>query len=253
MGDRAVGGRIMISGDMFDWGADIDESMDPNKDPTNANRREGLFYSTRLQYTVWSGEGKKARYIEDYQGKPGQSLMLTADIGYDNNDYGLADTRIDAYCFGFEALLHYDGLSALMEWRSMDTKENSYIPGGVSNSIGSRVFCIQAGYCIPVSGIQIEPALRFQYINLNMSSDETASYNSGSNAATVGIPNWIGTYGGATDRVNSGRQVDAGINWIFTNYTMLQTSFSRWQGEASTGTAHHPDANIFRSQLQLAF
>jgi hypothetical protein len=248
MGNRAVGFRGMLVGDMFDWGFDVDESMDPNKDPTNANRREGLFYSTRLQYTVWSEEGKKAIYHEDYQGKPGHSLMLTADIGYDNNDYGVADTRLDAYSYGFEGLFHWDGLSALVEARFMQTKERAWVAGGANADIGSHVLVAQAGYCIPAAGIQIEPCLRYQLINLNNTVDEQGSYNT----PASGLPAWVGTYGGATDREASGHQVDVGVNWIFTNYTLLQTAFTRWQGEAGTAGGH-PDANIFRAQLQVAF
>ncbi len=249
MGNRAVGFRGMVVGEMFDWGFDIDESMDPNKDATNATRREGLFYSTRLQYTVWSDTNKKAVYHEDYQGKPGQSLMLTADIGYDNNDYGVANTRLDAYSYGVEGLFHWDGLSALVEGRWMQTKEKAWAAGGANADIGSHVFAIQAGYCIPAAGIQIEPCLRYQIINLNNVLEEAPAYNNG---GVSGLPAWVGTYGGATDRVNSGRQIDVGVNWIFTPYTLMQTAFSRWNGEAGTGGSH-PDANIFRAQLQVAF
>jgi hypothetical protein len=262
MGNRAVGFRGMVVGDMFDWGFDIDESMDPNKDLSNANRREGLFYSTRLQYTVWSDSGKKAIYHEDYQGKPGQSLMLTADIGYDNNDYGVANTRLDAYSYGFEGLFHWDALSALVEARFMQTKERNWsgaasllatggAPAGVNADIGSHVLVAQAGYCIPAAGIQIEPCLRYQLMNFNNVVTEQGAYNNG---GATGLPAWVGTYGGATDRLNSGHQIDVGINWLFTPYTLMQTAYTHWEGEASAaGAAHRPDANIVRAQLQVAF
>ncbi len=259
MGNRSVGARVLASGERYDWGVDVMESMDPNKDATNANRREGLFYSSRLEVTAFT-DGRKPLYHEDYQGKPGHTLLLAADVGLDDNDYGQANTRIDALSYGFEALLHWDALSALIEVRSLHTKENSYNGAGTDSSIASHVLVAQAGYAIPLWGIQVEPALRFQLIDMNTHADEQDAFNSGTGAATAtngagavvpGIPTWLGTFG-AVDRVNSGRQLDVGINWIFSACTWMQSSYTRWNGEAGSGGAH-PDANIVRAQLQLLF
>jgi hypothetical protein len=271
MGNRAVGARFMINGAMFDWGFDIDESMDPGQPAqlaqtpanggTDSFHREGLFYSSRIEYTVFSDTGKKALYHEDYQGKPGTSVMLTADIGYDNNDYGVASTRTDAYCYGFEALIHWDNLSVLADYRAEHIKENAYAPGGDSIDDLAYAYCIQAGYCIPAMGIIIEPALRAQRLVLDTKQDQQASYNNGgeatyaggtANAANLGLPAWLVSYGGA-DRYNSGNIFDVGVNWIFSPYTLLQTAYTRWNGQASTGGGNHPDANILRAQFQLYF
>ncbi len=256
MGNRAAGCRVMASGTSYDWGADVMESLDPNKDPSNANRREGMFYSTRLQYTAFT-DGKKPACHEDFQGMPGHSVMISADIALDSNDYGVANTVMRAWSWGIEAICHWDDLSALVEARTMHTKENNYngvggVGGGVNNSVTSRVLVAQAGYAIPAFGIHIEPALRFQLINFNTQVDESAAYNNGSPA---GLPAWVSTYGGVTDRVNSGHQYDVGVNWIFTPYTMLQTAYTRWVGETGAGTTAgvHPYADIFRAQLQVAF
>jgi hypothetical protein len=273
MGNRAVGTRVMLSGEMFDWGFDIDESMDPGQPAQAANtpadgdnlHREGLFYSTRLEYTVFSDTGRKALYHESYQGKPGHSLMLTGDIGYDNNDYGLAGERVNAYCYGFEALYHMDGLSVLAEGRCEHIFENAYAGGAGNDKIMSTAYCIQAGYAFPAMGIIVEPCLRAQRLDLDLSMDQPASYNNntalgngaaGANAnrltGNLGVPYWLVQYGGA-DRMNSGNQFDVGCNWIFSPYTLMQTSYTRWNGFASTGGGNHPDANIVRAQLQLYF
>jgi len=268
MGNCAVGTRFMINGRMFDWGFDIDESMDPGQAATaqayqtTGDHREGLFYSTRIEYTLFSDSGKKALYHEDYQGKPGHSLMLTADIGYDNSDYGLANDKVNAYCYGFEALYHLNGLSVLVEGRAMHTKESAYDAAGVNNNILSEVFCAQAGYAFPAMGITIEPAIRWQKLNLDSQHDEQASYNSAmttgngsaavaNSATTSALPKWLATYGGA-DAYNSGNVIDIGVNWIFTPYTLLQTAYTRWNGQTGQNGVH-PDANIIRAQFQLYF
>ena len=258
----------IVQGRMFDWGFDIDESMDPGQAATaqayqtTGDHREGLFYSTRIEYTLFSDSGKKALYHEDYQGKPGHSLMLTADIGYDNSDYGLANDKVNAYCYGFEALYHLNGLSVLVEGRAMHTKESAYDAAGVNNNILSEVFCAQAGYAFPAMGITIEPAIRWQKLNLDSQHDEQASYNSAmttgngsaavaNSATTSALPKWLATYGGA-DAYNSGNVIDIGVNWIFTPYTLLQTAYTRWNGQTGQNGVH-PDANIIRAQFQLYF
>ncbi len=268
MGNRAVGARAMLSGALFDWGFEVDESMDPvqataTSQQPGAFHHEGLFYATRLEYTVFSDNGAKAAYREDYQGRPGHSLMLTGDIGYDNADYGLAGTRTNAYCYGFEALYHHDGLSMLVEGRAMHTKETAYAGGGLNQSVLSEAFCAQAGYAFPAMGITVEPALRAQRLNLNTKVDEQASYNNanttiagggantGPTAAALGLPAWLTTFG-AADRMNSGNIFDVGVNWIFNSSVWLQTSYTRWNGEAGQNGSH-PDANILRAQLQLYF
>jgi hypothetical protein len=273
MGNRATGVRVMFSGQMWDWGFDIDESMDPGQPAQAANtpaqgdnlHREGLFYSTRLEYTVFSDTGRKALYHESYQGKPGHSLMLTGDIGYDNNDYGLAGERVNAYCYGFEALYHLDGLSLLTEARVEHTFENAYAGGLANQHVMSEAFCIQAGYCFPAMGILVEPCLRAQRLNLDTSMTQGASFNNNTaqpnGAAPTGnalpsgqlnIPYWLVQYGGA-DRMNSGDIFDVGVNWIFSPYTLMQTSYTRWNGLAAAAGGGHPDANIVRAQLQLYF
>jgi hypothetical protein len=263
MGNRAVGGRFMLQGTRFDLGFDVDESMDPQEQITPAQpHHEGLFYSSRLEYTVFSDSGKKARYRESYRGASGHSLMLTADIGYDDNDYGLAATRTDAICYGFEAVGHWDGLSCLVEGRALHTHEQAYAGGGLNNSVLSEAFCAQAGYAFPALGIILEPALRIQRLVLDRGVDQQSNYNSGGviagggantalNAANLGLPAWLATFG-PQDKYNSGNDMDVGVNWIFSRYTLLQTAYTRWNGQAGTNGGH-PDANIVRAQLQLFF
>ena len=246
MGIRSSGARYMISQTWFDIGFDVMNSQDPAKPVGNANQRDGLFYSGRIEYTAFSDSGKKAPYRESFWGKPGHSLLLAADVGYDNNDYGVVNEKTNALCNGLEALFHWDGLSAIAEARWLRTKASGINGAGADTDVHSHVYLAQAGYAFPVGSLILEPALRFSKIDLDSKNgSEAQAFNSAT--GVPGLPGYLAPNQGI-DAVNSGNMLDVGLNIYFSKVTSVQIDFSHWKGETSPA-----DANIIRTQLQIAF
>lgn len=260
---RGLGLRYKLGGSMFTWGFDIMKNMDPAAkpgdsatDPGGAYERDGLFYSSRLEISVL---GPKPAYKESWAGAPGHSLLLAADVGYDDHDLGLYNGTpanqfyaTNSLGYGVEGLYHHDGLDALAECRWLNTHANNVYTGPSQEAI-SRIWLIQAGYTFPVDGIGVEPALRFTQIRYDEGHDIAENYDS-STAGPLGTGTsngifGIGTAPGDPENGLSGRQVDAGVNLFFVKHVFeMQIDYSYWK--ADTGDAH---ANIVRVQEQVAF
>jgi len=248
MGVRGVGGRVLFSGKTFDFAIDVQEGLDPARDPSNAGQEEGMFYSSRLEVYAFNDSDKKPAYRESYRGAPGRSLMFAVDGAIDNRDWAVKSTRTDSMGGGTEALLHLDRLTGVAEARFLNVHQDSTTPAGFNGIDNAQVFLAQAGYAIPVDGIFVEPALRFSWIDNNVGNRDTiGAYNTGAVKSTMSIPTSVLTNGG-TDGVNSGHQIDVGMNFYFNRLMSTLVSYSYWK--AKTGVA---DANIVRSQFQFVF
>jgi hypothetical protein len=261
---RGVGLRYKLYNDNFVWGFDIMKDMDGAKpgntavvDPGGAYQRDGLFYSSRLEYYP-IGE-KRPAYKETYAGDKGQSLMLAADVGFDDHDLGYYNTATDFYHtnslgWGLEAIYHLDELTVLAEGRWLQTKADAVTPGAANLPTNvSRILLVQAGYCIPVDGMGIEPALRFTSIDYRTGNDPVQAadnYDATGGALGTGSSNSVfGVSGGDQESGLSGHQIDAGVNLYFKKHIIeTQIDYSYWH--AAIGTAK---ANIVRVQEQLAF
>jgi hypothetical protein len=244
LGVRGSGARYMYSDPMFTFGADVMESLDPGKPGANATHSDGLFYCSRLEVSCLGG--KKPGYMESYAGKEGHSLILAADIGYDSDDYQIADHKIKALCYGIEALYHLNGLSALAEYRALRTENDSLLGAGDAK-INSRIWLIQAGYAMPVGSTFVEPALRFTKIDYDTATTETVNYN----GTVGGLPPALTGAPTGTDSENglSGKQLDVGVNWYLSGHNIqIQLAYSYWKAEAGDAKA-----NIVRLQEQVAF
>ena len=271
MGNRGVGGRFMASGNMFDFAIDVQEGLDANRGsgagstPGNATTNpagnggqvEGMFYSTRLEVWAFNNNDKKPTYRESYKGAEGHSLLVAVDAALDNRNYQIAATKTNTEGLGAEALLHWDGLSALTEARFINVHQDSTgAAGGINGKDNANVYIAQAGYTIPVMGIRMEPALRFSWIDNNVGNRSTiGAYNggtvaTGTNGTTaMNIPSGdLQNGAGNPDGLNSGKMYDVGLNFYFNRVMGAQLSYSYWH--AKTGIAN---ANIIRSQWQVQF
>ncbi len=81
---RGVGARYLYSTTSYDFGVDVMESLDPGKPVANAGRREGMFYSGRIELSPL--DGPKPSNQESWAGQPGQGVLLCLDAGYDDRD-----------------------------------------------------------------------------------------------------------------------------------------------------------------------
>ena len=255
---REEGLRYKLSGSKFTWGVDVMDSL-AEKPAGSAAQRAGLFYSSRLEF--YPLPGKKPAYKESYAGAPGTSLMVAADVGYDDHDLGLYNGavgtpagslyRTNSLGYGFESIYHMDGLTALGEFRQLNTTANSLnTPSNPTLRNRAQIFLIQAGYTIPVAGIGIEPAVRFTKMNYGLATAIASNYDETAQSLPSGANNNVfGLSGGDADSGLTGRQIDAGVNFYFVKHMIeMQVDYSYW--DAAYGQAK---ANILRVQEQIAF
>jgi hypothetical protein len=238
MAPRGVGVRYLMSGQVFDFGVDLMNSLDPGRPAANAQHGDGLFYSARLEYSAL--DGPKPAYRESWAGEQGQGLLLALDVGLDHNDHGTPGVETNAVGYGIEAVGHFDQFSFLTELRFLRMRFASLV-GGPETYRNQRVFCIQGGWAIPLSsqGMALEPAMRLSLIDFDTDNDhEVVPYDGG--ASNPGPDSEWG---------DSGRQIDFGLNLYFNGHgNKLQFSVAHWDAEAGNASA-----TIIRIQQQLYF
>jgi hypothetical protein len=256
---RGEGLRYKLGGNQFTWGFDVMHNMDGAKPAAaeTANQRDGLFYSTRLEVSVLPG--KKPAYKESYAGAAGHSLLLAADLGYDNHDLGFynpaaGNYRVNSLGYGVEALYHMDGLSALGEFRELNTTANAVVGAPPTLKNRAQIWLLQAGYTIPVDGMGIEPAVRYTKINYGLATQVADNYDGpaavgGASLASGSNNGVFGQNAVDADSGLSGHQIDVGVNVYFVKHTIeMQIDYSYWKAEYGSARA-----NIFRVQEQIAF
>ena len=253
---RGVGLRYKLGGAHFTWGFDLMHNMDPAKPAAATGQKDGLFYSSRVELSLLPGT--KPAYKESYAGAPGHSLLLAADVGYDDHDVGyynttapVANYETGSLGFGFECLYHLNGLSALAEYRALNTTAtgiNAPTPATLRNR--ARIWLIQAGYTIPIDSMGIEPALRYSAINYGLGTEIASDYDATSGSLPSGSNNGVfGVNANDADSGLSGRQIDAGVNLYLRHHIIeLQLDYSYWRAAYGQGRA-----NILRLQEQIAF
>jgi hypothetical protein len=98
-----------------------------------------------------------------------------------------------------------------------------------------QVWIAQAGYAVPVAGVALEVAGRYQHIDVKTTTLASDVY---------GVNN-------QDDYGNSGRQIDLGFNIYWSGHAVVtQLEYSRWTPSVSGSDAK---AQIVRLQQQLAF
>jgi hypothetical protein len=141
--------------------------------------------------------------------------------------------------YGVDLLLHVDGLTALAEFRHRGIYTKN-LDSDKKDSEGADILVLQAGYAFPVEALGgvLEPALRFQDIDMNTGNEKE------------GKPFGGGDFG------NSGRQIDVALNLYLAGHNnKINLMYTRWTGEEGTtpATDEKPMANIVRLQHQLNF
>lgn len=245
---RGVGLKYQLKAPYVTWGVDIQNNIGDsvNSDSTNGHG-EGMCYTTRVHITP-ENEWKISTPAESYLGAPGKGILVSLEYGRNVDDViaevatptataGTVTAKVtDRQAWGSEVYFHYDAVSALAEWREVvDSNTNSTTD--VLTTVKKRIYLIQAGYamkCPMVEGAVVEPALRFQRIDLDRE-----------NATDVAFK---GDYGSA-EYGNSGKQIDLGVNYYLNKAnTKFALDYAYWRAEDGDG-----QANILRAQMQLYF
>jgi hypothetical protein len=261
---RGVGVAYKLSGPFLTWGVDVQNNTAENSGVAGQQTKSpGLWYSTRVEFSP-KGDWHVDKYQESFAGAEGKGVLVGAEVGEnkralvanvsetatgDLNGNGTVQTFTagaggvnyvakDTLCYGAEALVHVDGLSALAEarWQKDKYTVDSGTAAAHSQLSGNQkgfIWLAQAGYAIKVNGgtQALELALRYTSIDKNTEFDhETAGY-------------------GAGDFGVSGQQEEAGLNWYFAGHnSKMGLMYTHWTAEQ--GNAHE---NIVRLTEQLTF
>ncbi len=256
---RGVGLGYRLVAPYVSVGVDVqNNAQDDNVNGRANSDKEGLFYSTRFEFTPeGSWAIKPDQFRESYAGTPGTGVVMALEFGHNHHDMvdnlgPNTSTYINTVGFGFETLVHYNELSALMEYRFQKDKAVGNVTGdtvGTGAASASRdIFLVQAGYafaCPLVSGAVLEPVGRLTLIDLDRS--EAAIEN--------------GPFGGKDYATSSGHQYEIGANWYLSGAGVYSNKVSllylHWRGEDQGGdlTTDNDKANahILRAQYQLLF
>ena len=248
LNSRAPGVGYRFNSDMVTFGADFQNNTTHTGGVAGTaaapDKAEGLFYSARVELTG-PGSWRIAKDTESFVGAQGMGARIGLDIADNKNSRtgGPPPTNSRSTLdYGIDGLFHWDGLSALAEAR-WDNAKNTADTGTSAPNTKSVVFDVQAGYCIPMSGWAIEPAVRYERMDFK---------NTGAGADLFGANN-------QDDYGNSGKQIEVGVNLYWAGHKCkTQIEYVNWKGlyggtAAGTATADKAKASIFRLQQQLVF
>jgi len=194
---------------------------------------EGLWMSGRVHISP-EGEWKMDKPAETFAGKAGKGVQLGLEVGSNDSDITAAGAYQSALVYGADLLFHFDGLTALAEYRIAEY--DNYDPATLDYA--ATAWRVQAGYAIPAGSTVVEFAARVSAYDTN--DEDSTAVDFGGNAATAAQ---------GKDYGSSGDQIEVGVNWYLKgNNNKLQVAYSDWQAE--NGNA---DAQILRAQWQLMF
>lgn len=239
---RGIGIGYKLDAPYVTWGFDIQNNVSDDAETSTTSQGDGLCYTTRLQLTP-EGDLAIKKAVESFLGKPGTGVMVSLEYGKNTN----LNTIQDITAYGTEVLVHWNGLSALAEFRKAKFEDNT--TDGTSKSATAnknrdrQIWLVQAGYALPLGDAVIEPAVRYTVIDLDkddVGEGENKDGKTGQSLPTYGS----GEYG------NSGKQWELGVNYYpkGSHANKIQLGFQNW--EAEQGKAK---ANILRAQWQLSF
>jgi hypothetical protein len=199
---------------------------------------EGLWTSARVHISP-EGEWKIEKPQESWAGKEGKGVLVGLDVAQNSKDNTSNTESRDAMGYGIDAVVHFDGLSALVEYRVAEYETE--IAGGGGTDWEASAWRVQVGYAFPMGDTFVEPAVRFSSYDANDQVDSTEEFfdhDGGSGGPSDG-----------QDYGASGDQIDLGVNWyIHEHKNKLQLAYTMW--EAEDGDA---EASILRAQWQLSF
>ena len=228
---RGVGAGYRFYHPMFLIAADVQnnnqaKSVVATEDAEDTD--EGFYYGVRAEFS-FSPDWFIKKRAESFLAKEGQGLNI--GLSYSTNQDDVNDTNTQSLtAYGVDVMLWLNGLSAYAEYRTATLEEEQFV-GASPDDIDRDVIVIQLAYAFPVGEEVLEPALRYQMIDLNTDADENAVF--GSNSETGG----------------SGSQIDIGLNYYLSGHdNKLQLSLSLWEAEEGEG-----DATIIRLQHQINF
>ncbi len=199
---------------------------------------EGLFLGSRVEFIAWDdAEKPHMKPQESFLGAAGRGVLVTLDVGVNQNDNISATDTVTTTAAGTELYVHWNEFSALAEYRL--AKASTKTATATANSdVDRKIWLVQAAYAKPVGAYIAEGGLRFTRIDLNDDTEENSVYGTAE-------------YGG------SGYQWEVGGTlYLNKNVNKVQVGYQHWRGEGGGSAAANPgdsQADIVRAQWALSF
>jgi len=266
---RGVGAHYRLYGSMFTVAASFMNGMTTGAAGNNSNGvgeegTPGYYGNLRAEFAPGASMMPKKKQ-ESYVGAEGTHVVIGAEVdkewsrqvaGYTGQGTGVWNDQ-DMLIWGPDVLVHFNGLSAIAEYKRRVTSWEATADWAGQpdpDSRNSQVWNLQAGYAMPLSGgMVVEPAARYADIDMDTHADEYGNYSRGVDyTAWKNITPSANLNGGArtgTSADLSGRQIEIGVNLYINGLAnKLQLSYLNWQAEEGVG-----DAQMLILQHQLTF
>jgi hypothetical protein len=250
--ERGVGIGYRLVSPFINFGADFHNNSTGTKDADADNKAlgdtNGYFYSFRIEVAP-GAEFMPAKRTHSFAGKEGTHLVLGVDAQWDTGNLNAANIPVttppsafeygkkDTFTWGPDLLAHWNGLTALAEYRMRSVKQKNTDTTAALGTVSiadvkSVYWDIQAGYAMPLDEFVIEPAIGYMV-------NDADKDNSGEQAV----------YNGSVDNGGSGKTINVGVNFYWNGHdNKTQISYQNWKAESGSG-----DANIVRIQHQINF
>ena len=222
---------------------------------TSTETKPGTFVSGRIEFAP-SADFMPAKKAESFAGAEGRHLVFGFDIQSDQKDQvsttvaagavPARSVRQTTTMYGPDVLLHFNAISAVADYRVVDTRQS--VDGGTAanNSAADNAtgyaYDLRFGYAIPMeTGMVIEPAIGYGVANLNKNLDEGSISKFANGEWQAG-------------RV-SGSQIELGVNLYWNgNANKTQIAYTKWKGEEnSVAGGEKPEAHVLTIQQQVTF
>ncbi len=228
--NRSVGAGYGLDSEMVDLAVDVQSTRADGNSQTEDG--DGLWISGRLCLSP-GGEWNLPAWRESFAGAAGKDAAFGIEFATESDETGATTTDMTSY--GFDLLVHLDGLSALAEYRLQTVDVEG------TGETDSSVLRVQAGYGFTLAnGTVIEPAARVQLIDLDTDNDDEPAEFNGTNLT---VASYARDFGG------SGTEIDLGANWYVSgNKNKVSALVTLWDAEDGDG-----EATIFRVQHQIVF
>jgi hypothetical protein len=221
---------------------------------TSVDTRPGTFFSGRIEFSP-GADFMPTKKSESFAGAEGHHIVIGLDVQSDQKDQ-VATTnaapsrsvRQTTTMYGPDALIHFNAISAIADYRLIQTKQ--MVDGGTpannaaAGNVDGYAYDIRFGYAIPMeSGLIVEPAIGYGLVNLNKNLDEG------------GVAAHLYKQGEWQAGQVSGSQFELGVNLYWNGHAnKTQIAYTKWTAEDNASVnGESPDASVFTIQQQVTF